>query len=144
MGAANAPINLTFVDAPSNSDYALLVSAEVHVIPEGLPWWWRAPPDSAAPITVKLHETYQGSLRLETSKWVRPSVEWDRNKDGTPSGEDPSERGRERHIEVQSGRGRSEGKVWWGAKESRSDWTGTSWEKHVVLRAAKSPIRLVL
>ena len=142
--AADAPINLTFVDAPGNSDYSLSVSAEVHVVPEGLPWWWRTPPDSSAPITVKLHETYEGSLKMETSKRVRPSVEWARNEDGAPSGEDPSGRERERHIEVQSRRGRSEGKVWWGARENGSDWTGRSWEKQVALNAASSSLRLVL
>ncbi len=147
--AADAPINLTFVDAPSDSDYALSVEAEVHVIVPGLPWWWRwrspPDPDSSAPITVKLHETYEGSLKLETSKKVRPSVEWEQHEDGSPRGEDPSGHGRDRHVEVRTAMGSAEGNVWWGERKNVSEWTDAPWEKpHVLLKAATSPIRLIL
>nr|VWP01143.1 Nucleoside-diphosphate-sugar epimerase [Ganoderma boninense] len=145
--ATDGFINLTFVDAPSDSDYALSVEAQVHVSPEGLPWWWCSPPDSSAPITVKMDETFEGWLKLETSKRVWPSVEWEKNGDGTPSGEDPSGQGRERRIEVQSGWGRAEGEVWWGGRNDLSGRTRRPRDKpHVALnlKAATSPIRLVL
>ena len=141
----DAPINLTFVDARSDSDYALLVDAQVHIDPPGLPWWWPSAPDSSAPIVVKLHETYEGTLKLETSKRVRPSVEWDKNEDGGPSGEDPSGRGRERHIGVMSVRGMAAGEVWWGVGKNPSEWTDRSrGMSRVSLKALTSPIRLVL
>ena len=137
----DAPINLTFVDAPSDSDYALLVDAQVHIDPPGLPWWWPSAPDSSAPIMVKPHETYEGTLKLETSKRVRPSVEWDKNEDGGPSGEDPSGRGRERHVGVKSGRGLAEGEVKWGVRKDLLEWTsGPRGKLHVSLNASTSSI----
>ncbi|KAI0740773.1 hypothetical protein C8Q76DRAFT_791175 [Earliella scabrosa] len=93
---ANAPLHLTFVDAPVAS--ALTLDAHT----------------SNSPARVVLHKTYEGAFDLLTSMFFRPEVKW------SPV-EDPAGRGRQRDVRFSTiGRGQVRGLVAWDEEgESR-------------------------
>jgi hypothetical protein len=86
---------------------------------------------SFSPVSVKLHETYEGKFSLETT-FDKPDVSVDKDV------EDPSGKKRERKVNMERvGRGELTGSVRWGEEE------GT--EKGVVnIETTFAPARLKL
>ena len=80
---SNAPLALTVVDAPI--EHALTLNART----------------SNSPARVTLHPTYEGAFDVRSSKWFRPTVEWD------AEAQDPAGKGRRRTVQVQRVRGES-------------------------------------
>ncbi len=86
---SNAPLSLTFVDAPVDSSLSLAAST------------------SNSPARVVLHKTYEGTFDLASSLVFRPEVEW------SPVN-DPTERDRHRRVRLDATKGtRVHGGVSW-------------------------------
>ncbi|PIL33801.1 hypothetical protein GSI_04426 [Ganoderma sinense ZZ0214-1] len=80
---SNAPLTLAVVDAPV--EHALTLKART----------------SNSPARVTLHPTYEGAFDVQSSKWFRPTVEWD------AEAHDPAGKDRRRSVQVKRVRGES-------------------------------------
>ena len=87
---SNGPLDLSVLDAPV--DHTLALDAQT----------------SNVGARVSLHKTFEGSFDLQSSRWFRPTVEWDKDV------EDPAGKDRTRSVEFHSIRGGSaQGNAWW-------------------------------
>ena len=87
---SNGPLDLSVLDAPV--DHTLTLDAQT----------------SNVGARVSLHKTFEGSFDLQSSRWFRPTVEWDQDV------EDPAGKDRTRSVEFHSIRGGSaQGNAWW-------------------------------
>ena len=110
---SNAPLALTVVDAPL--EHTLALNART----------------SNSPARVTLHTTYEGTFEARSSRWFRPTVEWD------AEAKDPAGEGRNRRVQVRRVRGESvEGSAAWAE--------GGEERGHVVVETSNSPLRLKL
>lgn len=97
---ANAPLHLSFVDAPVDSTLTL----DAHT--------------ANSPAEVSLHKTFEGKFELSSSVWFTPEVQWH-------PVDDPAKRERKRRVSVsQVGRGHVQGNVAWAEEgETRGEVT---------------------
>ncbi|KAG2142309.1 uncharacterized protein EDB93DRAFT_613861 [Suillus bovinus] len=110
---ANAPFTLTYVNSPVYSQ--LNSKAKT----------------ANAPATVHLHSAFEGSFSISSS-FLGPSLEQHRV-------EDPTGKGRERHVTTSRSRGNIQGSVRWVDAEHNGGGTGL-----VQVSTTLSPARLIL
>ncbi|TBU46636.1 hypothetical protein BD309DRAFT_1078468 [Dichomitus squalens] len=110
---SNGPIDVSIIDAPVGHTLTL----DAHTSNVGA--------------HVALPKTFEGSFDLQSSRWFRPTVEWDQDV------EDPAGKRRTRHVELHTINGGSvRGNAWW--EEGRKN------EGTVTVATSNAAVRLEL